>query len=72
MDQEKVKDLSESIHYGFSAQDVQKIFPELVCKQGDNLSINYVEMIPLLLQEIQYLSKEVQGLKAQIIELKAK
>ena len=49
------------------AQDVQKLFPELVTEGGDGyLSINYVELIPLLIQAVQDLSEEVEELKAQI------
>lgn len=53
----------EGTHYGFIAQDVQKVLPELVYERDGNLSVNYVEMIPLLLMEIQRLSAEVEDLK---------
>lgn len=57
----------EKKHYGLLAQDVQKLFPELVTEGGDGyLSINYVELIPLLIQAVQDLSEEVEELKAQI------
>lgn len=57
----------EKKHYGLLAQDVQKLFPELVTEGGDGyLSINYVELIPLLIQAVQDLSTEVEELKAQI------
>lgn len=51
-------------HYGLLAQEVQKLFPELVDKDGAGyLSVNYVELIPLLIQAIQELSAEVEELK---------
>ena len=51
-------------HYGFLAQDVQKLFPELVHEDNDGyLSVNYVELIPLLVQAVQRLSSEVENLK---------
>lgn len=62
---EKMQREMEATHYGFIAQEVQKIFPELVYEREGNLSINYIEMIPLLLQEIQKLSAEVDELKKQ-------
>lgn len=62
---EKMQREMEGTHYGFIAQEVQKIFPELVYEREGNLSINYIEMIPLLLQEIQKLSAEVDELKKQ-------
>ena len=53
-------------HYGFIAQEVQKLFPELVYEDGAGyLSVNYVELIPLLIEAVQDLSAEVEELKAQ-------
>ena len=63
---EKLQQEMEGTHYGFVAQDVQKIFPELVYERDGNLSVNYIEMIPLLLQEIKKLSAEVEELKKQV------
>ena len=54
----------QGTHYGLIAQEVQKIFPELVYERGDQLSINYIELIPLLIMKVQELSKEVDALKA--------
>ena len=52
-------------HYGFLAQDVQKLFPELVHEDGAGyLSVNYVELIPLLVQAVQEL--RIQELETQI------
>jgi hypothetical protein len=63
-------DLEHKIHYGLIAQDVEKIYPELIYSiQGDTdesptlKSVNYVEMIPLLLLKIQDLQKQVDELK---------
>lgn len=54
-------------HYGLLAQEVQKIFPDLVREGGDGyLSLNYVELIPLLIQAVQELSAEVEELKKQV------
>lgn len=54
----------ERQHYGFLAQDVQKLYPELVQEDGDGyLSINYIELIPLLVQAVQELSAEVKKMK---------
>ena len=56
----------EQKHYGLMAQDVQKLFPELVKEDGYGyLSVNYIELIPLLIQAVQELSTEVMELKAQ-------
>ena len=55
----------QGIHYGLIAQEVQNIAPELVYERDDILSINYIELIPLLIMKVQELSVEVEKLKAQ-------
>lgn len=55
---------SQRVHYGFDAQEMQSFFPDLVQKDNaGNVSINYVELIPLLVQTIKDLSAEVESLK---------
>jgi hypothetical protein len=56
------------IHYGFIAQDFEKEFPELISVKPDskynNLkAINYLEIIPLLVDKIQMMQKEINELK---------
>ncbi len=55
-----------STHIGVIAQELQQVYPELV-KTGDDgyLSVNYMEMIPLLLEGIKELSMENTTLKTQ-------
>ena len=55
----------QGTHYGLLAQEVKEIFPELVYERGEQLSINYIELIPLLIKQVQELSMEVEELKAQ-------
>ena len=56
--------------YGLIAQDVQKIYPDLVneIKIDKNiiLSINYIDIIPLLLHKIQQMQKEIDELKNKL------
>ena len=59
----KLQSEMEGKHYGFIAQDVQKVLPELVYEREGHLAVNYVELIPLLVQTIQNLSAEVEELK---------
>ena len=48
-------------HYGLIAQELQEIYPELVSADGDGyLSVNYVEIIPLLISSIQELQARLQ------------
>ena len=53
----------QGTHYGLIAQEVQKVYPELVYERGDKLSINYIELIPLLIMKIQELYEEVDDLR---------
>ena len=51
-------------HLGFSAQEVEKILPELVHENEDGTkSIKMIELIPLMVGAIQELKKEVELLK---------
>ncbi|MEO0310467.1 MAG: hypothetical protein RIQ89_124 [Bacteroidota bacterium] len=50
-------------HYGFLAQEVRNIFPELVYEDSEGLlGIDYVAMIPLLVNELKILKTEVDDL----------
>lgn len=62
---QKEKEKSMQPHFGISAQELQKIYPELVMEGSDGtLMVNYVEMVPLLLRSIQELKAEVEELRA--------
>ena len=53
-----------SIHFGFIAQDVEKEFPNLVSTDMEGLkSVNYLEMIPLLLHKINDLERKLEEIK---------
>jgi hypothetical protein len=65
------KDIQKKLHYGFIAQEFEEHFPELVTSKIDkdiaNLkAINYLEMVPLLVHQIQKMQKEIDELKEQI------
>jgi len=42
-------------HYGLIAEEVEKVMPELVVRDGKNRpeSVQYIELVPLLLNEVQ-------------------
>ena len=68
-------DNNERIHFGFIAQEFEKDIPELIYSKPDPLSessnlkaINYLEIIPLLVNKIQLMQKEIDDLKEQIIK----
>lgn len=60
-------------HFGFLAQDVKEIFPDLV-KMDDSgyYAINYVEFIPLLLQSLKEEDQKVKDLETRIADLESK
>lgn len=53
-------------HFGLSAQEVQKYYPNLVSEvENGYLSLNYVELVPLLIRSIQELKQELDLLKGE-------
>lgn len=62
---ENKRKLAEKTHFGFIAQELQQIYPELVYEQDNGyLAINYVELIPVLVQSIKELNAKVEELSA--------
>jgi hypothetical protein len=56
--------LAAQRHYGLIAQELQTIYPNLVQKEQDGyLSINYTEMVPILIRSIQVLKQELDEVK---------
>lgn len=54
-------------HFGLVAQDLQAIYPDLVYENDNGyLSINYIELIPLLIQSIKELKAEVDLLSPSV------
>ena len=56
------------MEYGFIAQELQEIFPELVreCDSAGMLVINYISMIPILTSAINELQQEIETLKEKL------
>ncbi|MBO7049065.1 MAG: tail fiber domain-containing protein [Bacteroidaceae bacterium] len=51
-------------HYGVIAQELREIYPELVNEGEDGyLSVNYIELVPILIKSIQELALKVEALK---------
>jgi len=78
-------DISADIKFGVSAQKVQAVFPELVSrapfdrtpegtsKTGENyLTVDYVRLVPVLLEAINELSDKYNQLQSQLDELKSR
>jgi len=63
--------LFQNKHYGLIAQELQKLYPDLVYEDGNGyLSVDYVGLIPLLITNVQEVNSTVQELKAEIEVLK--
>jgi hypothetical protein len=60
-------DINNNIHYGFLAQEVEQIFPELV--KNENIgykTVNYIEMIPLLVSKIKDMQNDINLLLKKV------
>jgi hypothetical protein len=63
-------DLSNQ-HVGVIAQEVEQILPQAVCTNSQGyLTVKYTDLIPLLINGMQELKKEILELKSEILELK--
>jgi hypothetical protein len=64
-------DINKKQHYGFIAQDVEKIFPELV---KDSVlgykTVNYIELIPMIISKMKSMQNEIDELKLKTQELR--
>ena len=61
-----------AVSYGLAADQLKAVYPELVYEDAKgNVSINYVEMIPLLVQSIRELNDRVSELESENAELRA-
>lgn len=58
----------DNIHYGLLAQDVELVYPSLVKNDGEEnvKSVNYIELIPLLIAQIKSLQQQIDELKNNI------
>ncbi|MET3036144.1 tail fiber domain-containing protein [Chryseobacterium sp. NRRL B-14859] len=64
---------TEKLHFGFMAQEVEKEFPNLVSKDEEgNYALNYIEFIPLLLNELKDQKKEINELKTKMEAMEAR
>lgn len=58
---------SETVHIGVSAQDVQKILPEIIKAAPINkqyMTLDYAKLVPLLIEAIKELTSRVEELEA--------
>src|SRR5262249_36390225 len=67
------QDTTAQKHYGLIAEEVDKVYPELVVRDRDGAieTVQYHELIPLLLNEVQHQHQELGAQARQLAELKA-
>ena len=54
----------EKLHYGLNTVQLQTVFPELVYEKEDgSYGVNYIEMIPILVQTINELNNKIKELE---------
>ena len=74
-DREKwpAKNFSDAKQFGFIAQELEKIFPELVTTDTDGYkAVNYVGVVPVLVEAVKTQQKQIDAQKREIEELKAR
>ena len=63
-------DPTKKQHYGFIAQEFEQEFPELVKETDDHIkTINTIELIPVLVQQLQQMQLEIDNLTKKNILL---
>lgn len=64
------QDSTKTLHYGFIAQEMEPLVPHLVGETtlpgGETMkTVNYLELIPILLMKIQDMQKQIDELKSK-------
>ena len=58
-------------HFGFIAQELESLYPELVSNNELGFkTVNYIEMIPILLSQMKNMQQEIDKLKDEIKKIK--
>ena len=59
------KDANHKKKIGLLAQDIEKVFPELVTETNDIKSVNYQGLVPVLINAMKEQQEEIERLKKQ-------
>ena len=61
------------MHYALDADQLEELYPDLVVKSEDgSKGINYVEMVPILVQAINELKAEITELRGSEVKLQTR
>ena len=62
-------DIEQKQKIGLLAQEVQKVFPELVSEDNNGmLAVNYQALVPVLINALKELESETSSLESQMSE----
>jgi hypothetical protein len=65
-------DYVKKLHYGFLAQDLQKVYPNLVYSTPDStLGIDYHELIPVIIDQLKKMKQSLADKEARITALES-
>lgn len=65
------KEMYSRRHFGLSAKELEKVYPNLVLKGQDGYQyINYTELVPILIRSIQELKAELDEVKSKDTDVK--
>jgi hypothetical protein len=70
-----VESPDDGMHYGFIAQEVRQVLPEVVTgAEGENevLSMNYTELVPVLVSAVQEQQEQIESQDQRIADLEAR
>jgi Chaperone of endosialidase len=65
-------DTNKHIHFGFIAQDVEQLYPELVSNDNNYKSVNYIELIPIMIEKMKQMQENIDNLNKKIEALENK
>ena len=61
----QAKGASDRLRYGFLAQEIKELFPDLVVTDADGtMGVDYIGFIPLLVNEVKSLRAEIEDMKS--------
>ena len=63
-------DIQQKKHFGLIAQELEAIYPELVSNNTGFKSVNYIELIPIILFQMKCMQQEIDKLKEELNEIK--
>ena len=55
--------VDDKVHIGLMAQEIEKLYPEAVDNRNGHKVVNYIQMIPIMIEYIKLLKKEIRNKK---------